>query len=280
MNELFQVIAFHAFNWLPFKLPWKFKEEKATLKRSLGFLRKYINNHLKDRFEASSKGKDDSNDILSYIVKGNLFSDKLSIEDLIDDFLVFLLAGMETTAINMSCFIWEVLKNPTISRNLKKEIKDILKEKEELEFDDLNKLVYMEQCIKETLRLHSPGQGTFRVTPNYNTTIDGVLLPPNTEVFTSIEEAHLSEDHWSDPTKFDPDRFGPASKIKPFTYMPFTAGPRVCIGKHFAIMEIKILMTKLFHDLHIIDARPQETHLEKETDITVKPKNGVFIRVA
>ncbi|XP_063695326.1 uncharacterized protein LOC134826760 [Bolinopsis microptera] len=189
---------------MSFLLPWKYTEEKATLKRTATFLRGYMKDHLKDRFEAISRDqeKDKTNDILSYIVKGNVFSDELTIEDLLDDFFVFLIAGMETTAITMTCFIWEILKKPTITQDLKNEIKSVLNGKDELDFDDLNGLVYMEQ--------------------------------------------------W----------------------------PRVCIGKHFAIMEMKVLLTKLLHNLQIADARPEEKHLEKETDLTVKPKNGVFITVA
>jgi len=282
VNELFEVAALHAFNWMSFLLPWKYTEEKATLKRTATYLRDYMKDHLKDRFEAISRDqeKDKTNDILSYIVKGNVFSDELTIEDLLDDFFVFLIAGMETTAITMTCFIWEILKKPTITQNLKNEIKSVLNGKDELDFDDLSGLVYMEQCIKEALRLHAPVQGTFRLAPNYNTTVGGVILPPNTQIWSSIHEVHMSDDHWTNPEKFDPDRFGPGSKVKPFTFIPFTAGPRVCIGKHFAIMEMKVLLTKLLNDLQIADARPEEKHLEKETNLTVKPKNGVFITVA
>ena len=184
-------------------------------------------------------------------------------------------------AITLTCLVWEILKNPAISQRIHEEIICVLGSKDDLEFDDLTKLVYMEQCIKETLRIHSPVMGTFRVSPDYPTTIDGLLLPPNTEIFTSIEEAHMSELHWSDPMTFDPDRFGHdrEKEIKHCTYMPFAAGPRACMGKHFAIMELKVLLAKLVNDAKLTDARPEEKVLEKKTDVVNKPV-GVFIGVS
>ena len=281
INKLFEVSKVYVFNSQMFALPWKFRDEKATFKREVEFLRNSMKDHLKQRFETISQNEDKTNDLLSFIVKGNTFSDELTMEDLVDDFLVFLMAGTETTANTLSCLVWEILKHPAISQRIHEEIRCVLGSKDNLEFDDLTKLVYMEQCIKETLRIHSPVMGTFRVSPDNPTTIDGLLLPPNTEIFISIEEAHMSELHWSDPMTFDPDRFGHdrAREIKQFTYMPFVAGPRACMGKHFAIMEMKVLLAKLFNDVNITDARPEEKVLEKKIDLVVKPI-GVFIGVS
>ena len=160
------------------------------------------------------------------------------------------------------------------------EIHSVYGERETVEYDDLSKLVYLEQIIKETLRIHSPLQGTFRVSPtNRTVTIEGLTLPPKTEIFVSIQVPQTSEKYWDRPAVFDPDRFGAGKQITPFTFFAFAAGPRVCIGKHFAMMEMKVLLSKLFHDLKLCDARPGESVLEKVTSLTVKPKHGVFVNV-
>ena len=86
-------------------------------------------------------------------------------------------------------------------------------------------------------------------------------------------------DIWEDPDKFNPDRFGPNKKIAPFTFMPFTAGPRICIGKHFAMMEMKILISRLVKEFDIIDADPGNDVLIKLKMLTVKPKFGVFVNL-
>jgi cytochrome P450 len=99
----------------------------------------------------------------------------------------------------------------------------------------------------------------------------GILLP--TEAIQHLET------HWPDPHTFDPDRFEPGRRIEPFTYFPFAAGPRSCIGKHFAIMEAKVMLAKLYHTFHFYDPYPEEKNLEKITAITAKPKKGVFIGI-
>merc|ERR1712060_162309 len=107
-----------------------------------------------------------SNDILDHIIRGNSFSDDISIEDILDDFFVFLVAGMETTAITMSCLMWLLLKHPEISQKVVNEVNEVYGDKDELDFEDLNKLVYLEQCIKECLRMPPPAQLSSRRSPN------------------------------------------------------------------------------------------------------------------
>ena len=90
---------------------------------------------------------------------------------------------------------------------------------------------------------------------------------------------HL-EEYWPEPYKFDPDRFTPGKKIESFTYFPFTAGPRICIGRHFAIMEAKLVLAKLYHTFQFYDPYPETMELEKTVSLTAKPKNGVFVGIA
>ena len=93
------------------------------------------------------------------------------------------------------------------------------------------------------------------------------------------EALHLSADHFPDPLKFNPDRFSPGTKIKPFTYFPFHAGPRMCIGKHFAMMEIKIVVSMLLKNVKLFDPYPDQRTLETKAAITLKPRNGVYVGV-
>ena len=94
-----------------------------------------------------------------------------------------------------------------------------------------------------------------------------------------IENIQVSDKYWKDPLKFDPDRFSPSNKVDSFTFLPFTAGPRICIGKKFFMMEAKVMISKLFHTTQIYDPFPEERVLEKLVTMSAKPKKGVFIGV-
>ena len=94
----------------------------------------------------------------------------------------------------------------------------------------------------------------------------------------SEEIVQRRADIWPDPMKFDPDRFSPdAPRIKPFTYMPFMAGPRSCIGKHFAMLEMKVMISRIFKDFTLVDPKPEMKEIAMKTVVTSKPKDGVYI---
>ncbi|XP_063674213.1 cholesterol 24-hydroxylase-like [Bolinopsis microptera] len=263
-----------------FRLPWTFREEKRRLKDACALIRGTMRALLAERIKKNSEDPESiSNDVLDHIIKGNKFSDKISIEDICDDFFAFLVAGMETTAITMSITIWLLLKHPEISQKVVEEVNEVYGEKDELDYEDLNRLVFLEQCIKECLRMHPPAQLSSRVSPKHDVTINGLLIPGKSIIMLPTEAIQSLEAHWPDPHIFDPDRFAPGKKIEPFTYFPFTAGPRQCIGKHFAIMEAKVVLAKFYRTFNYYDPYPEEKILEKKSTLTAKPKNGVFIGI-
>ena len=100
-----------------------------------------------------------------------------------------------------------------------------------------------------------------------------------TRLIVPLETIQRSEKHWDDPLKFDPDRFAPGKHNKPFTFFPFAAGPRICIGKHFSIMEAKMVISKVLKEFQLVDPYPEEKELEKIVVLTSRPKNGVFVKL-
>ena len=143
----------------------------------------------------------------------------------------------------------------------------------------MNDLVYLEQCIKEVLRLHAPSRISFRISPDELETVDGIQLPPKSRILISAEAIHHLESIWPDAEKFDPSRFDPGENIPSFTYMPFNAGPRACIGRHFAMMEAKIVLSRLLRDMTFFDPYPEEEKLDIHTILLARPKRGVFVGI-
>ena len=87
--------------------------------------------------------------------------------------------------------------------------------------------------------------------------------------------------YWKDPKIFDPERFSPESikNVRPYTYMPFSMGPRNCIGKNFAILEMKIILANILRKFVVINANPEEKDIVMMGNITVRPLNGLNVRI-
>jgi cytochrome P450 len=145
-------------------------------------------------------------------------------------------------------------------------------------FEDLRKLTYTMQVIQEGMRLYPPGFAIGRQ-PVAEDEILGVKIPLNGIIFISIAAIHRDPKNWERPSEFYPEHFNPElEKSRPkLAYMPFGAGPRMCIGNHFALMEMQLLLAMLVQrfDFETVEGHP----IEPEPLITLKPKHGILMRV-
>jgi len=122
---------------------------------------------------------------------------------------------------------------------------------DELEYDDLKQLKYLECTIKEALRFHS-------AVPLYGRYLEKELdcgiyrLPAHTEVFILPQIIHNLPEFWDNPDVFDPERFTPERSVgrHPFAFVPFSAGARNCIGQAFALNVQKTLVANLLYHFH------------------------------
>jgi len=126
--------------------------------------------------------------------------------------------------------------------------------------DDLRQLKYLECAIKEAQRL-CPSVPLFgRVVDQDNTVISGYQVPKGTTLAVVPLVTHKDPRYWPEPNKFEPDRFLPENSIDrhPFAYVPFSAGPRNCIGQKFALLEEKAVLASLFRHFKVTSMVPFE----------------------
>lgn len=111
-------------------------------------------------------------------------------------------------------------------------------------YADLQELKFMDRCIKETLRIYPSVHYISRQLGEALTVSSGYRLRKGTTVHLHIYDTHHSPQVYPDPEKFDPDRFLPENvqNRHPFAYLPFSAGPRNCIGQKFAMLELKAVL--------------------------------------
>ncbi|KAI1307112.1 cytochrome P450 46A1 [Xylaria venustula] len=197
-------------------------------------------------------------------------------QELCDNYVAFLVAGGDPTAHTMSFLIWQVLRNPDIFAQLKAEIDGSIPFDAEVATLEHVKLPYLNMVLKETLRMSSPGFGTFRTCAK-DTTVAGVTLPANTTLALWNPAVHRDPRLWEDPDKFDPERWRSGQPKLRGSYFPFSYGPRSCTGQGLAMLEMTLTLATL---LRRYDITPEPGfELEYLPSFTLKPKNGFPIRV-
>jgi cytochrome P450 len=159
-----------------------------------------------------------------------------------DEMVSIFLAGHETTALTLGWVFHLLEKHPEIEKKLHSEIDQVLSERTPT-FVDFPKLVYTKAVIEETLRLYPPVHVFSREAVEEDT-LHGTRIPLHAFIIISSWLLHRHEKYWENPDSFDPERFLPenADKIIPFSYIPFGAGPRVCLGKNLGIMESVLIL--------------------------------------
>nr|XP_054759898.1 cytochrome P450 4c3-like [Lytechinus pictus] len=132
---------------------------------------------------------------------------------------------------------------------------------------------YVNCVVKESLRLMPTVPGIVRNLED-DIIVDGKVVPKGTSIFVNIVGVHRDPEQFPDPARFDPDRFLPDNSAKrhPFAFIPFSAGPRNCIGQRFAMMEVKVILRKFsIKSLQTLDeAKPG-------AQITIKPTDGTIL---
>jgi len=201
---------------------------------------------------------------------GNPMSDK----QLRDEVITIFVAGHETSANALAWTFYLLGKHPEIYKKLKEEVNNVLGDRLP-ELGDLRALPYTRMVIEESMRLYPPAYILSRECADEDT-IDGYTIPKGAIMILSIYALHRNPEYWPDPDKFDPERFAPEHvKERPkWHYLPFGAGPRMCIGNHFAMMEIQILMALFVNRFDFV--LDHDHPVEPEPLVTLRAKNGVM----
>ena len=200
----------------------------------------------------------------------------MTLDQLLDECLILFVAGHETTANALSWAFYLLAKEPQHLPQIRRE-SIYWKDEEHPHFHHLPSLVYTLQVIEEALRLYPPAWIIDRVALA-DDEVNGFEIPKDTMVILYTYGTHHSKNLWNDPDKFLPRRFSPENqdKIRPYTYFPFGGGPRLCIGNNFALMEMQLVLSQLYHyfDFELISENINVLPL-----ITLRPQEPLLFRI-
>jgi cytochrome P450 len=269
LSWLFKNLTDGLFAINPIPLPFT-KLGKAIIARNE--ILDYVSKVVKERQQHPTK------DALSLLIQakdedGNSLSEK----ELIDQALLLLFAGHETTTSMLTWLCVELARHPEVKQRAREEQLQ-LASNGNLTLEQLGQMPYLDQVLYEIERLHSAVGGGFRgVVKEFE--FNGFHVPAGWQLLYSIFVTHRLEEIYPEPERFDPDRFSPQRqehKQYPFSLIGFGGGPRVCIGVAFAKMEMKIVAAHLLrsYDWEIL---PNQS-LETVRIPTNHPKDGLRVR--
>jgi len=144
---------------------------------------------------------------------------------------------------------------------------------------DLHEMRYMEMCIKEALRLY-PSVPLIARKLGEEVRLANHTLPAGSNVFICPYATHRLARIYPDPERFLPERFSPENSENrhPYAFIPFSAGPRYCIGNRFAIMEIKTIVSRLLRSFQLLPV-PGKTTIAATFRITLRASGGLWVRL-
>jgi len=219
--------------------------------------------------------EDPKDDLLGMLMasKYENSEDGMSNQQLKDESLVLFVAGHETASNILSWIFYILSKHPETIQRIKSEFESLL-EGQVPTFGDLMKMEFLGQVIDECLRMYPPSWITSRIAKE-DDEINGFFIPKGSRVIPFIYGLHHNKKLWENPDQFNPKRFSKEARMKRhnFAHMPFGAGPRMCIGRNFAMMEMKMIVIKLLkrYDFSLV---PNQK-IAMLPAVTLKPRYGI-----
>ncbi|XP_023235599.1 cytochrome P450 4C1-like [Centruroides sculpturatus] len=218
--------------------------------------------------------------LLDYLKRDSNFT----IEDACKEVQLFLFGGHDTTSVTISWTLYLLGKHLNVQDKVRKEVEDVIGNdwSRHITKEDMQRMKYLEAVIRETLRLY-PTVPLLTRNLTKDIVVDNYKISRGSMCIIPIYFMHKNPKLFPNPKVFDPDRFLPENitKIIPYSYIPFSAGPRNCIGQKFAMMEMKILLSNIvrcFNLRSLDESVPVSikvvSHPERKIRIKLMPRRG------
>ncbi|XP_058536475.1 cytochrome P450 3A6-like [Ochotona princeps] len=200
--------------------------------------------------------------------------------ELVAQSIAFLFAGYETTSNTLSFTMYLLATHPDIQQKLQQEVDAAFPNKTLVTSDAVMQMEYLDMVVNESFRLYPVGSRIDR-TCKKDIEINGVFIPKGTIVAIPMYVLHRNPKYWTEPCEFRPERFNKKNKdkINPYTYLPFGAGPRICIGMRFALINVKLALVRLIQNFSFKPCEETQMPLKLTTQGFLKPEKPIILKV-
>ncbi|XP_058153451.1 thromboxane-A synthase [Dasypus novemcinctus] len=208
-------------------------------------------------------------------------SKPLTVDEIVGQAFIFLIAGYEIITNTLSFATYLLATNPDCQEKLLREVDHFNENHTAPEYRSLQEgLPYLDMVIAETLRMYPPA---FRFTREAarDCEVLGQRIPAGAVLETAVGALHHDPELWPDPETFDPERFtAEACRLRqPFTYLPFGAGPRSCLGVRLGLLEVKLTLFHILRKFRFEACPETQIPLQLESKSALSPKNGIYIKL-
>ncbi|XP_049765720.1 cytochrome P450 4C1-like [Schistocerca cancellata] len=217
---------------------------------------------------------------LDLLLDMSMNGENLDDADIQEEVDTFMFEGHDTTAAAMSWAVFLLGHHPDVQQKAFEELNEIFQGSDRLPtFQDLQNMKYLEMVIKETLRLYPSVPFIGRINSKESES-GGYKLPEGVMLVLHVYESHRDPKHWPDPERFDPDNFLPerVQGRHPFAYVPFSGGPRSCIGQKFALLEEKTVLSSLLRN-YVIESVERRENMKVTAELILRPMNGIKVKL-
>jgi cytochrome P450 len=224
-----------------------------------------------------SSGAEPSN-LLSGIARaGEDGNGRVEDNGLRDQLLTIGITGFVSVGSGLTWALYELARHPALAARVEAEVDAVLDGRPPSP-EDLDRLPYCDAVVSEALRLYPPSWLFMRITRADDELPSGVTLRSGAKVLLSPYLVQRSPAYYEDPERFDPDRFAPAGAAERprFAYFPFGGGQRVCVGREFALLELRLMLASLAQRVRL---NLLSGEAELYPHLTLRPRRPILMRV-
>ncbi|XP_015179306.1 PREDICTED: cytochrome P450 4C1-like [Polistes dominula] len=265
---------------------WHLRRKMLTPAFHFNVLKHYFTNLIEESQNLveclKQEGNKKKHSLLDLLIAASWNDNQIDEEGIREEVDTFMFGGHDTTASALTFTLSLFAKLKDVQENIRDEVKTIMQEGNNITIASLKKLSYLERCLKESFRLYPSVHIISRQIP-HDMQLKQYLIPSGTICLIDIHNVHRNPEYWPNPNVFDPDRFLPENikERHPYSYIPFSAGPRNCIGQKFAMLELKLFVAFILYNFELepVDELDDVTFISDITLNTSKPLRVKFIPI-
>ncbi|XP_014274984.1 cytochrome P450 4g15 [Halyomorpha halys] len=237
---------------------------------------------LKDDLDYEAIGRKKKSAFLDTLLEKEANKEVFSMKDIQEQIDTLMFEGHDTTAGVSSMFLCLLATHPDIQAKCVEELQQIFGDSNrDVTFEDTYEMKYLERCIMETLRIYSPVPVIARnLKKELKIVTKNITLPVSTTAIVTIFKLHRREDLYPNAEKFNPDNFikEKTAARNFYSFIPFSAGPRSCVGRKYAMLKLKVVLSTILRNYQIATSCPMESW-KLQADITLKRTDGFKIKL-